>query len=301
LETKRSLILALLIIGSVFLLELVGGIFSKSLALVSDAGHMLTDTMALLLALLATTFATLPATKQRTYGFYRLEILSALFNGSFLTIIAFYIFYQAYFRFLHPVEIQSALMLLIATIGLFANLGAAVILSKSSQQNLNVRGAFLHVLSDLLSSVGVIVGGVLIHFWGWYYADPILGIMIGILILRGAVKLVYESSHILLEAVPLGINLDEVAATIKEVRGVENLHDLHIWTITSGINAISAHLVIKDGEAHRASEILQEINKLLKEKYHITHATFQTECLSCPQGLICQIEPEKGEKHEHFH
>lgn len=285
-NSQKSLSVALLVIVLVFFVELIGGILSNSLALLSDAGHMLTDAMALTLALLATIFAARPATKERTYGFYRLEILSALFNGSFLTLIALYIFYQAYQRFIHPVEIQSTLMLIVATIGFFANVGAAVILVGSSKENLNVRGAFLHVLSDMGASAGVIIGGVLIHFLGWYYVDPILGIMIGFLILRGAVQLVFESANILLESVPRGIKLEEVAKTIKAIKGVKELHDLHVWTITSGMNAISAHIVIEDAEAGRASEILKEINKVMKSKYDISHSTFQTECESCPEGLI---------------
>jgi cobalt-zinc-cadmium efflux system protein len=279
--------------------ELVGGFVSNSLALMSDAGHMLTDAMALTLALMATIFAARPATKERTFGFYRLEILSALFNGSVLTLVSLYIFYEAVQRFVHPAVVKSDILLMVATVGLLANIGAAVILAGSSRENLNVRGAFLHVISDLVSSVGVIVGGLLIRYLGWYYADPVLGVLIGILILRGALSLLLDSVNILLEASPKGIRVEEVARAIKKVKGVEDIHDLHIWTITSGLNAISAHVVIEDKAAERAPKILEEINAMLKSKYNITHATFQTECESCPEGLICRIEP--GERDEHKH
>ena len=298
-DNKKSLIAALLVTGLIFFAELIGGYISNSLALVSDAGHMLTDTMALVLALLAIIFATRPATKERTYGFYRLEILSALFNGSILTLIALYIFYQAFQRFINPSPVWSGLMLTIATIGLLANIGAAVILAGGSRENLNVRGAFLHVLSDLVSSVAVIVGGLIIQFTRWYYIDPILSVLIGILILRGAMMLVFESANILLEAAPKGMVTEEVALTIKAVKGVRDIHDLHVWAITSGINAISAHILIEDSEAERASQILKEINELLKTRYAISHATFQTECVSCPEGLVCRIEPAEEREHEH--
>jgi cobalt-zinc-cadmium efflux system protein len=289
-DNRRVLTLALLITLLIFVVELVGGFLSNSLALLSDAGHMLTDSMALALALLASVFAALPATRKRTFGFYRLEILSALFNGSVLTILALFIFYQAYLRFLQPAAIRSDLMLMIATIGFLANIGAAVILAGASRENLNVRGAFLHVLSDTASSAGVIIGGILIHFLGWSYVDPILGLLIGILILRGALGLVFDSVNILLEAVPEGVSVEEVAGAIREVDGVEDIHDLHVWAITSGMNAASAHVVIKETEIKRAPAILKEINEKLRSKYKIAHSTFQTECESCTE-----------EEHGHHH
>lgn len=301
-NNRGALFLALLITAIIFGVELVGGWLSNSLSLLSDAGHMLTDTLALTLALLAAFFAARPATKERTFGFYRLEILSALFNGVVLSLVSLYIFYQAYLRLLAPVVIRSDLMLAVAMIGLLANIGAAVILAKSSRENLNVKGAFLHIISDAVSSVGVIVGGVLIYFLDWYYIDPILGFVIGVMILRGAINLVFESVNILLEAAPAGVNLVEVAAAIKTIQGVEALHDLHIWTITSGRHAISAHVVIAGSEIKRTPAIIKEINGLVKAKYQITHATFQTECESCPDGLLCCVEPvEEGPAHHRHH
>jgi len=301
LNNKQSLTFALLIIVIIFLVELVGGFISNSLALLSDAGHMLTDTMALALALAATIFAARPASKQKTYGFYRLEILSALGNGVLLALISLYIFYQAYERFLHPASVQSTIMLAVAVIGLLANVAAALILSKSTGENLNVRGAFLHVVSDLASSVGVIIGGLLIYLFGWNFIDPVLGIMIGLLILRGALLLVSDSVNILLEGTPKGVNTLDVAKSIMSVAGVTALHDLHVWTISSGINAISAHIVIRDDAAGRAAAILKEICVLMDAKYKIKHCTFQTECDSCPAGLICQVEPAEKDGHGHHH
>lgn len=299
-SNQKSLFIALLIIVLIFFVELAGGFISNSIALLSDAGHMLTDAMALALALLATIFAARPATRERTFGFYRLEILSALFNGSLLSLISIYIFYESFQRFLNPVAIKSDLLLIIAAIGLLANIGAAAILAGKSKENLNVRGAFIHVLSDMGSSAAVIVGGLLIRYLNWYYIDPVLGALIAVLILRGALGLLSDSVNILLEAAPEGVRVEEVAASIKSVKGVKDLHDLHVWAITSGMNAVSAHVIIDDAEVKRAPEILKEINEKLKEKYQITHSTFQTECASCPEGLICRIEPVER-KHEHEH
>ncbi|MDD5593753.1 MAG: cation diffusion facilitator family transporter [Candidatus Margulisbacteria bacterium] len=299
-NNQRILGAVLLITVLLFIVELVGGFMSNSLALLSDAGHMLTDTLALTLALLASLFAALPATQKRTFGFYRLEILSALLNGSVLTIIALFIFYEAFLRLVHPAPIQSTIMLIVATIGLLGNIGGAVILAGASRENLNVRGAFLHVLSDAVSSVGVIVGGVLIHFFGWYYADPILGFLIGILILRGAFTLISESANVLLEATPKGLKLDDVVSAICSVKGIKDIHDLHVWSITSGINTIAAHLVIEDADAERTNGILREVRELLSAKFNIMHSTFQTECESCPEELFCHFErPESAGHHEH--
>jgi cobalt-zinc-cadmium efflux system protein len=297
---QKSLIAALFITVVIFLVELVGGFIANSLALQSDAGHMLTDAMALVMALLATTLAARPANKKQTYGFYRLEILSSLFNGSVLVLIAAYIFFQAYGRFFHPTPVWSGLMLTVATIGLLANIGAAVILARGSRENLNLRGAFMHVLSDLASSVGVIIGGLVIQVTRWTYIDPIISVLIAVLILRGALSLVYESVSILIESTPQGIDLEEVVRDICQLDGVEDIHDLHIWAITSGINSISAHIVIEDKAIDRTGEILKNINQALKGKYNISHSTFQTECESCPGEVICHIEPVEKE-HEHKH
>lgn len=289
-NNQKSLLIALLITLLIFFVELIGGFISNSLALVSDAGHMLTDTMALGMALGAVFFAARPATTKRTFGFYRIEILAALLNGSLLFLVAFYIFYEAYARFIHPTEVKSLLMLGIALIGLVANLGGALVLSLNSKENLNIRAAFMHVISDAISSVGVIVGGVIIYFTRWYVVDPILGILIGILILRGAYELVKEASDILLESIPRGIEFEEVAEEIKKVKGIVAIHDLHIWTLTSGVNAISAHLLIADEMTDGAAKILDEVKERLGKKYAIRHCTFQTECASCPEGIICKID-----------
>jgi len=238
---RQQLIIAIVISIGILAAEVLGGWLSNSLALLSDAGHVLTDLMSLILALLAASFAGLPANKKNTYGFYRLEILSALINGSLLIIIAVVIMYQAMQRLFVPQTVESQLMLAIAVVGLLGNLLAAYLLSRGSHDNLNIKGAFLHILSDAAASCAVILGGIIIYFFHWYYIDPLLGIVIALLILRGALDLVQESATVLLEASPANIKTYEVVKDIKSIEGVKNIHDLHIWTIASGINAISAH------------------------------------------------------------
>jgi len=289
---RNALTLALSITTLMMAVEFVGGILSGSLALISDAGHMLTDTGALALALFALWFSRRPATTQKTYGFYRAEILSALLNGSVLIVIAGYIFYEAFRRFINPTEVQGLLMLSVAAIGLVANLAGAFVLSKGSKENLNVRAALWHVLSDAFSSVGVIVGGLIILFTGIFVVDPVIGFIIGIVILRGAWRVVREAVDILLEAIPKDIKHEAVKNTLCDVKGVRDVHDLHIWTITSGMRALSAHVLIDDTLVSKCGSISKELKKILREKFLIDHATLEFECESCPEGLVCRIEKE---------
>jgi cobalt-zinc-cadmium efflux system protein len=281
-------------------IEIFGGILSHSLALLGDAGHMLVDALALALSLIALNLAKKPATITRTYGFHRSEILAALANGVTLVLVAVYIFYEAYQRFQTPTTIQTTIMLAVAVTGLTANLVTMRLLHRARHSNLNVRAAFFHVLGDTLSSVGVIAGGVIIAVTGWKIVDPIIAIMIGIIILWGAVGLVRESVDILLETVPKHISLEKVTEVIKGVKGVVELHDLHIWTITSGIYALSTHILIQDQMLSRAGEITSAINRELAQKFNITHTTFQLEnekCENCSEGLVCQIQrPEETER-----
>jgi cobalt-zinc-cadmium efflux system protein len=279
-------------------IEIFGGILSHSLALLGDAGHMLVDALALALSLIALNLAKKPATITRTYGFHRSEILAALANGVTLVLVAVYIFYEAYQRFRAPPTVQTTIMLAVAVTGLAANLVTMRLLHRARHSNLNVRAAFFHVLGDTLSSVGVIAGGIIIAVTGWKIVDPIIAIMIGIIILWGAVGLVRESVDILLETVPKHISLEKVTEVIKGVKGVVELHDLHIWTITSGIYALSTHILIQDQMLSRAGEITTAINRELAQKFNITHTTFQLEnekCENCAEGLVCQIQrPEES-------
>ena len=298
-DSSRGLQFALIIVAVVMAIEIFGGILSHSLALLGDAGHMLVDALALALSLIALNLAKKPATTTRTYGFHRSEILAALANGVTLVLVAVYIFYEAYQRFRTPPTVRTTIMLAVAVTGLAANLVTMRLLHRARHSNLNVRAAFFHVLGDTLSSVGVIAGGIIIAVTGWKIVDPIIAIMIGIIILWGAVGLVRESVDILLETVPKHISLEKVTEVIKGVKGVVELHDLHIWTITSGIYALSTHILIQDQMLSRAGEITATVNRELAQKFNITHTTFQLEnekCENCAEGLVCQIQrPEETE------
>ena len=287
--SSRPLKIVLVIVLAVMVAEIIGGILSGSLALLGDAGHMLVDALALGLALFAITIARRPATATKTYGYHRVEIMAALANGTILVLVSLYIFYEAYQRFLEPPHVQAPLMLLVASIGLIANLTGIFLLRKASHRSLNIRAAFWHIAGDTISSVGVIIGGVIIAVAGWYIVDPIIAVLIGGIILWGAVRIVRESADILLEAVPKHIEVDKVIETIKSVSGVEDAHDIHIWTITSGIYALSTHLVIEDQTVSRSAEIVTTVNQELARHFNITHTTLQLECESCPTGFVCEI------------
>lgn len=291
-ESTRGLKLALGIVIVMMVVEVVGGLLSNSLALLGDAGHMLVDALALTLSLIALSLARRPATATRTYGFHRAEIMAALINGAILAIVAAFIFYKAYQRFHNPPEIHSGLMLVVAVLGLIANIAGMFLLRRTRHVSLNIRAAFFHILGDTISSVGVIAAGIIIALTGWTYADPIIAIVIGIIILIGAIQLLRESSDILLEAVPKHIEMDKVIQMIKNVEGVDGIHDLHIWTITSGIYAMSAHVLVLDRMVSHTREILDTINRELAEHFNITHTTLQLECgqgENCTEGLVCNL------------
>jgi len=292
---SRPLKIVLAIVLVVMIAEVIGGILSNSLALLGDAGHMLVDALAIGLALFAISIAMRPATPTRTYGYHRVEIMAALANGITLVVLALWIFYEAYQRFLEPPLVQTSLMLLVATIGLIANLAGMLLLRRASHQSLNIKAAFWHIIGDTISSAGVIIAGVIISITGWGIVDPIIAIFIGGIILWGAVRLVRESADILLEAVPRDMRVDKVLAKIKNVPGVEDAHDIHIWTITSGRHALSAHLVIEDQTVSRSAEIVETVNQDLAQHFNITHTTLQLECESCPTGLICNMSQPRGQ------
>lgn len=273
-ETRR-LILALAITAIYFFVELLGGILTNSLALLSDAGHMFSDIAALGLSLFAFQMARRPATTKKTYGYHRLEILVALINGLTLWLIVGIIFNEAYRRFLDPPQVHSLGMLLIASIGLVVNVVAGMILFGSDHGSLNMRGAFLHVLGDALGSVGAVAAGLIMLATGWYLADPLISILIGLLILYTSWDLIKESVDILMQSVPKGIDVEEVQRALEQVSGVSKIHDLHVWSVTSGVFTLSAHAVIvPDGDPHM---ILDRIEDRLKRQFSIEHTTIQLE------------------------
>lgn len=276
-NNMRNMLIVFLVTISIMILEIIGGLVSNSLALLSDAGHMFTDVLAISLSFFAIKFAIKPSTPEKTYGFYRLEILAAFLNGLLLCFIAFYIFYKAFNRFMHPGEINSLCMLGVASIGLLANCFGIYYLSKANLNNLNIRSAFFHMLGDSISSVGVIIGGVWIYYTKLYVVDSLISFMIGFLILRGAFSLLKESIDIFLESTPNHIDQKQLVQEMCQVYGVKGIHHLHIWTITSDIYAISAHVSIDDQLISKSAVILKELKSLLQKKWKMEHITIQFE------------------------
>jgi cobalt-zinc-cadmium efflux system protein len=294
---KKDLLIALSITILMMVVEVIGGLLSNSLALLSDAGHMLTDNLALLLSFFALKFAAMPATERKTFGFYRLEILAALLNGIVLVLLSLYIMYQAYQRMIQPQPVGGTLMLIVALIGLAANVIGALFLFKHSHANLNIRGAYLHIVGDALSSVGVVIGGIVILYTGWYLIDPILSIMISLVIIYGSWSLVRESVNILLESVPSHINIETVALELAKVKGVREAYHIHVWTITSGVYALSAHVLIDDQPVSGCRNIVDEIKDLLSDKFNVLHSTIQLECDKCELGQMCSLPSRANGNH----
>jgi len=274
-DRGRPLAFALAITSFYFVVEVVGGILTNSLALISDAGHMFSDMAALGLSLLAFRIARRPATSKRTYGYHRLEILAALINSLTLWLIVGVIFHEAYHRFLNPPEVRSLGMLVVATVGLGVNVAAGFVLYGSHRESLNIRGAFLHVLGDALGSVGAIAAGIIMLLTGWYVADPLISVFIGLLILYTSWSLIKDSVDILMQSVPSGIDLKELQGAMEQVSGITRVHDLHVWTVTSGIFTLSAHAVVNGEE--ESHEILDRVERVLKEQFSIEHTTIQIE------------------------
>lgn len=279
--TARNRRLLLIIFGltfTYFWVEVVGGLLTNSLALLADAAHMLTDVGGLGLALFAARMSTKPLTPAKTYGYYRVEILAALTNAVVLFLVSFYILYEAYGRFREPPEVSSLPMLAVAAVGLVVNLIGIWLLRRTAQESLNMQGAFLEVVSDLLSSVGVLVAGGIMWATGWFYADPIFSVVIGLFILPRTWKLMTQAVNILLEATPAHINLAAVERAMLGVDGVASVHDLHVWTITSGIDALSAHVVVADGmPAPVATTVVDRLAVVLRDEFKLDHSTIQVE------------------------
>jgi len=286
---RKGLLIALAITLFMMIAEIIGGLLSNSLALLSDAGHMFTDTLALALSFFAMKFAGMPATEKKTFGFYRLEILAALLNGVTLVIISLYIMYEAYQRILNPQPVAGTLMLIVAVIGLVVNIIGALFLMRHRETNLNIRGAFLHIIGDAVSSVGVIIGGIVILYTGWYLIDPILSILIALGIIAGAIGLVSESVSILLESAPSHINVAAVSEEIAGISGVREAYHVHVWTITSGVYALSAHVIIDDRPVSGSRELLDAIRQRLTDRFKIMHSTIQLECERCDESGSCSL------------
>lgn len=283
-ENKKKLAIVLGLTLLYMFAEIIGGFLTNSLALLADAGHMLSDVGALALSFFALWLVQKPASAEKTYGYYRTEILAAFINGIALVIIALYILYEAYIRALTPYHINAAGMISVAVGGLIVNIIGVFLLHSSSKESLNIRGAFLHIVGDLLGSVGAIIAGIIIFVWGYYQADIIISIIISLLILFSAIRLVNEAANILLEATPSHINAEAVREAILSLPMIDDVHELHIWTISSRNYAMSVHVV---SESHECRKILCSVKELIREQFHIGHLTIQ-------------IEPPEFHENEHL-
>lgn len=274
---KTGLIIALTITAGIMFLEFFGGLLTNSLALLSDSGHMLSDVSALILSLVAVWFATRPASPNKSYGFYRFEILAALFNGITLFVIAGFIIWEACGRFFDPPVVSSGTMMIIAAIGLLANIASAWALVRKGDihNNLNVRSAYLHIIGDALGSVGAVLAGLFIYLFDWNIADPIISVVVALLILKSAWSVIKHTVHILMEGTPVTVNQHEVKEILEQIDGVVDVHDLHIWTITSGLDSLSCHLLVADGID--CQKVLQAAIIKVEEQFKIQHTTIQVE------------------------
>ena len=274
-QHKARLKGALALTAGFMVVEAVGGLLTGSLALVADAAHMLTDAGGLALALVAIRFAERPATPQKTFGYVRLEILSALLNAVVLLLLTIFILYEAVGRLIDPPPVMAGPMLAVAVVGLAVNLGSMKLLAAGSSESLNVKGAYFEVMSDMLGSLGVIVAALVVMFTGWRLADPIIGAAIGLFIVPRTWSLLRQAVHILMEGTPPEIDVALLEAAIREVPGVRAVHDLHVWTLTSGLDALACHVVIDDMAQARAT--LVAVNGIVATRFGLTHTTIQVE------------------------
>ena len=284
---RRALAITFVLTAAFMVAEVVGGVLTGSLALLADAGHMLSDALSLGVALFAVWLAGRPSTPNRSFGYKRAEILAALFNGATLVAISVWIFIEAYNRFREPQEILGGWMLAVAALGLVVNVTGALILSRSGGESLNLQGALRHVVADILGSVGAIVAALVILATGWYYADPIISALIGLLVLGSSWKLLGDSTNVLLEGTPRGIDADDVGRSMAVAEGVKEVHDLHIWTITSGFPALAAHVLVgRDEDCHARRRDLEE---LLAREYGIEHTTLQVDHAGDHQATLHEL------------
>lgn len=299
----RRFIYAIILTAISVVAELAGGIWTNSLALLSDAAHVFLDLFALILSLAAIRLAGVPATDTRTFGWHRAEVFASFINGATVFLMGLGILYEGVTRFVQPEEVKSVPMFIIAALGLVMNLLSASALHQHSHDDLNVRSAFLHVVGDAAASVGVIIGGIVIYYTKWYVVDAVISIGIGFLIFRGAWGVLKQATHILLEGVPYGMSTAAVAETIRSVEGVHDVHHLNLWTICSHIRALSAHVDIEPEFKKEQAGVLRRIEELLIESYHITHTTLQVECTLCIEGPVLKElrhRPRAGQ-HPHVH
>jgi cobalt-zinc-cadmium efflux system protein len=288
--TTRRMAWALFITLGFVVIEAGAGIIANSLALLTDAAHNLTDVIALALSWYAVRLTLRPANSGKTYGYHRAGILIALFNSTTLVLIALGIFYEAYQRLLNPPEVAGGLMTVVAALAFLVNLGTALLVKPGSQHDLNQRSAFIHLAGDAISTLGALVAGVLIMLTGWMILDPLVSLLIGLLIVWNAWLIIRESVEILLEGTPRDIDVEAMVTDMKHITGVRGVHDLHVWSITQNVRALSAHVLVDDEPISTGARIQRQINEVLKQQYNVAHATLQLECVGCePDALFCAL------------
>jgi cobalt-zinc-cadmium efflux system protein len=292
--TIRRLTLALVITLGFVILEALAGWYANSLALLTDAGHNLTDVMALALSWYALRLAARPAHSGKTFGYHRAGVIIALFNSASLIAMTIWIFYEAIQRLLAPPEVESGLLIAVAVVAFAVNLGTALLIRRGSDHDLNLRSAYLHLAGDALSTLGAILAGVGIRLTGWHWLDPLASMLIGLLILWNAWGIVRESVDVLLEGTPRGVDMEALVTDLRGVAGVRGVHDLHVWSLTPQMRALSAHLLTDDIPVSAGAAIQQRANEILHTRYGIAHATLQLECVGCePDRLYCELTPHQ--------
>jgi cobalt-zinc-cadmium efflux system protein len=284
-QTGRRMALSLGITLLFVFVEIAAGLFSNSLALLTDAAHNFTDVLALALAWWALRLTIQPASHQKTYGYHRAGILAALVNSTTLVLIALGIFYEAYQRFIDPPEVQADILIGVGLVAVIINVVTALLVRRGAESDLNIRAAFLHLMGDVVSTIGAVIAGVIIRFTDWNWLDPLVSVLIGILILWSAWSILREAIDILMESTPTDIDMDAMITDIISVDGVRGVHDLHVWSITRNMRTLSAHLVTDDLVISTGASIQRRVNEVLYHKYNVNHATLQLECDECMSSM----------------
>lgn len=289
-KTTKRLSLSLILTAGFVIVEIIAGIFGNSLALLTDAAHNFTDVIALGLSWYALRIAMKPAHAGKTFGYHRVGILVALINSTTLILIAFGIFFEAYKRFITPPEVDSTILIGVGAVAFVINLVTALMVKEGSEHDLNLRSAFLHLMGDVLSTLGAVIAGIIIAFTKWNWLDPFVSVLIGAFILYNAWSILKQTIHILLESTPENIDMTEMVTDIRKLDGVRDIHDLHVWSISENLRMLSAHVVIDNISIGEGVTIQHNINELLAHDYNIQHATLQMECEGCQsQELYCQV------------
>jgi len=292
-KLKLSIIFTAIILAA----EVIGGFISNSLALLSDAGHVVTDIMALSLSWYAVRQAERPPSSRMTYGYHRIGVIVAIVNAVAIFAIAAIILYEAYRRLQQPPQVNSILMMSVALVGLAANLFVTFWLRREQRVNINIQSAFWHAFGDALASIGVIIGGVIIFFTGFYWVDPLISVLVSIIIGFAAYRIIREGLRVLLEATPAGVNVEEMVKVLRGITGVKDIHDVHVWAISPQLNAMSSHVLVDDLLVSQAAEIRKQLEDILKTRFSIQHTMLQMECQQCTPGdTFCSLDSQPHDK-----